>query len=88
MKMPAKNDYEAYATDDMDNGFESLIGLLEENGYRLYNSLDEVLVIYKKWVGEVIRQLIRFLMLEWFLGDSSANSNRICRYVYIVVDRL
>lgn len=42
------NDYKRYATPGKDDGLERLVKLLEENGYELYNSLDDVLVIYRK----------------------------------------
>lgn len=42
------NDYAKFATPGEDDGFQRLVEYLEENGYELYNSMDGVLVIYRK----------------------------------------
>lgn len=46
LKLSASSDYKKYATGGKNNGLENLVMLLEENGYREYDSLENVLVIY------------------------------------------
>ncbi len=41
-------EYKKYASGGRNNGFENLVSLLEENGYTKFESLENVLVIYKK----------------------------------------
>ena len=41
-----ENSYDAYASPGQDNGFDNLVHLLEENGYRLWREIPGVLVIY------------------------------------------
>lgn len=48
LKVNSNSDCEKYATDGMDNGYENLVKLLEESGYRKYGVVDDVLVIYYK----------------------------------------
>ncbi|MBQ9166834.1 MAG: DUF2079 domain-containing protein [Oscillospiraceae bacterium] len=48
LKVSAGNDFKKYASDGKDNGFENLVKLLEENGYALYGSVENVLVIYRR----------------------------------------
>ena len=48
LKLSANSDYKKYATGGKDNGFDNLVKLLEENGYTEYESLNNVLVIYRK----------------------------------------
>lgn len=48
LSLSTDSDCRKYATDGQDNGLENLIGLLEKNGYEEYQTLDSVLVIYRK----------------------------------------
>ncbi len=48
LNVSAKGDFKRYATAGKDNGFENLVALLEDNGYTLFHSLENVLVIYRK----------------------------------------
>ena len=48
LKLSANSDYKKYATDGKDNGFDNLVALLENNGYKEYTSLENVLIIYQK----------------------------------------
>ena len=41
-------DYQKYNTGGQTNGFDNLVRLLERNGYTLYQTLDNVLVIYHR----------------------------------------
>lgn len=41
-------DFRKYAAGRKDNGFENLVKLLEQNGYKRYKSVEDVLVIYRK----------------------------------------
>lgn len=41
-----ESSYDAYASPGQDNGFDNLVHLLEENGYRLWREIPGVLVIY------------------------------------------
>ena len=48
LKLSADSDFKKYATDDKNNGYENLISLLEDNGYELCGTLENVLSIYRK----------------------------------------
>lgn len=48
LKMNANSECRKYATKGKENGFENLTRLLEDNGYVEYNTLDDILVIYRK----------------------------------------
>ena len=48
LKISADSDFKKYAVNAEGNGFESLVNLLEENGYELYKSITDKLVIYRK----------------------------------------
>lgn len=48
LRLSVNSDCKKYATGGKDNGFDNLVKLLEENGYTVYESLDNVLVIYHK----------------------------------------
>lgn len=48
LKVSAPNDFRKYTSDGEINGFDQLIKLLTDNGYRECFSLDGVLVIYRK----------------------------------------
>lgn len=48
LNLSSDSDYKKYATGSKDNGFDNLVKLLEKNGYTEYESLDNVLVIYRK----------------------------------------
>ncbi len=48
LKVNANSECRKYATNGEDNGFENLVKLLEDNGYKKYGVLDGVLVIYHK----------------------------------------
>lgn len=51
LKVSSTGDYKKFATGGEENGFENLIRLLEENDYELFESVDNVLVIYHKKAG-------------------------------------
>ena len=40
--------YQEYATDGKNNGYENLTELLKDNGYSVYESIEDVLVIWHK----------------------------------------
>ncbi|MBR2888713.1 MAG: DUF2079 domain-containing protein [Oscillospiraceae bacterium] len=42
------SEYKRYATGGQNNGYENLTRLLEANGYEIYESLGEIIVIYRK----------------------------------------
>ena len=48
LKLSANNDYKNYATGGQENGLENLQKLLENNGYSVYASIDNILIIYCK----------------------------------------
>lgn len=48
LKISADSDFKKYAVNEEGNGFENLVNLLEENGYELYMSIEDILVIYRK----------------------------------------
>lgn len=48
LKINSNSDCSNYATAGMDNGYENLVNLLEENGYEKYGADHGVVVIYKK----------------------------------------
>ena len=48
LKLDSDRDCKKYATNGMENGFENLVKLLEENGYRKYGVDNHILVIYQK----------------------------------------
>lgn len=48
LALPPSSDYKNYEDEDTDNGFENLVKLLEENGYREWKAIEDVLVIYHK----------------------------------------
>lgn len=48
LKLSANSDYKKYESGGKDNGFDNLVKLLEDNGYKEYESIENVLVIYYK----------------------------------------
>ncbi len=48
LKEGSDSECSEYATDGKDNGYENLVKLLEDNGYRKYGAVNNVLVIYHK----------------------------------------
>ena len=48
LNVSADGDCKQYAQSGENDGFENLVRLLEENGYVLYQSIENVLVIYRK----------------------------------------
>lgn len=48
LKVGSDSECSEYATDGKDNGYENLVKLLEDNGYRKYGAVNNVLVIYHK----------------------------------------
>lgn len=48
LNIHAESDFEKYADAGKENGFQNLCILLEENGYALYDTLPDTLVIYRK----------------------------------------
>ncbi len=48
LKVASDSECSEYATDGKDNGYENLVKLLEDNGYRKYGAVNNVLVIYHK----------------------------------------
>ncbi|MBQ3182759.1 MAG: DUF2079 domain-containing protein [Clostridia bacterium] len=48
LKVNSDSECSKYATDGKDNGYENLVKLLKDNGYRKYGAVNNVLVIYHK----------------------------------------
>ncbi len=51
VSLSGKADCSRYATQGKENGVENLIAMLEKKGYTLYNTVENVLVIYQKPVA-------------------------------------
>lgn len=48
LSLPGTNEYQKYADDGKENGYENLISLLEEKGYAPFCEVEDRLVIYRK----------------------------------------